>query len=167
MPRGKAAETCHQLPSTSASTLPVPSPSFRGYAVQAESPESIDAFAFFIAVTEQLGAVGNFCSSFELADRAFGKRGIAVQIMCVEDRAHVAKHVPGDCSDLRFGASPRTPTARHGGPAKIIERNAGSAHLRASAEAPHLRSVVRKGSRRGQRTAFAALDCHLLRPLIS
>jgi hypothetical protein len=40
---------------------------------------------------------------FQLADRALGERSVAVQIVCVEDRAHVAQAVPGDRRDLGLG----------------------------------------------------------------
>jgi hypothetical protein len=44
-------------------------------------------------------------SSFELGDCALGERRIAVQIVGVEDRAHVAQRVPGDARDLSLAAS--------------------------------------------------------------
>src|SRR5262249_44685494 len=55
---------------------------------------------------------------FELPDCAFAERGIAVQIVGVEDRAHVAQRVPGEESDLGLGASDDG-EPRDGGAAQI------------------------------------------------
>jgi hypothetical protein len=43
--------------------------------------------------------------SFEFSDCTLGERRIAMQIVGVEDRAHVAQAVPGDGGDLGLGAS--------------------------------------------------------------
>lgn len=43
---------------------------------------------------------------FELPDRSLGERRIAVQVIGVQDRAHVAQAVAGDGGDLRLSAHP-------------------------------------------------------------
>jgi hypothetical protein len=50
------------------------------------------------------GDAGDWVAPFELPDRALAERGIAVQIVGVEDRAHIAQRVPGDVRDLSLAA---------------------------------------------------------------
>ena len=51
-------------------------------------------------------------SPFELPDCALGERRVAVQIVRIEDRVHIAKAVPRDGGDLCLGAS-RNREPRH------------------------------------------------------
>jgi hypothetical protein len=67
---------------------------------------------------------------FELPDCASGKRGIAVKVVSVKDRADIVQAMSGDGRDRRLGAfGERQP--RHRGPAQIIERDAHDASLSA------------------------------------
>jgi len=65
--------------------------------------------SFFQFALDPLGpfgrSFGRICSPFELPDRTFGKRWIAVQVVRIEDRAHIAQAVAGDGGDLGFGAA--------------------------------------------------------------
>jgi hypothetical protein len=77
-----------------------------------------------------LKSLCRFCADLKLPDRTLSKRRIAVQIMCVEDAAHVAQAVPGDGGDFRLGAADESKTRDSSSP-QIVERHASDASLRA------------------------------------
>ena len=53
---------------------------------------------------------------------------VAVQIVRIEDRAHIAQAVPGDGCDFGFGASNER-ESRYSGAAQIIEGDVGNRRL--------------------------------------
>jgi hypothetical protein len=69
-----------------------------------------------------------FCTGFKLSDRALAERGIARQIIRVENAVHVAQAMPRDRGDLGLGTSDeRKPV--DGGAAQIMERETDNARL--------------------------------------
>jgi hypothetical protein len=78
----------------------------------------------------------------QFGDRHTRQFRVAVEVMRIQDRAHVAQAVTGDAGDLRLGAADKREPG-YGGAAQIVEGHAGDAGVIARLEERGAESVRR------------------------